>query len=151
MAITNRFESASDRYGYYAYIEDGELIVGENWPREGGVVYRGTYRDAGKALADLKKNAESLYNQIVKYYEERLLEYQQMRFDPETKSILFKVKLHMDNGDVHNVLVRGRSQSGIVEKLMPKIPEVLMLQTLDARVIAVRSDKIYAAEFMPED
>jgi hypothetical protein len=56
----------------------------------------------------------------------------------------------MDNGNVHNVLVRGRFQSGVVEKLMPKIPEVLMLQTLDAREFAVRSDKIYAVEFMED-
>ena len=150
MTRTHTFKGSTDQYGYgyFAYVEDGQLVIGENWPRECRVVYRGAYRDAGKALADLKKNEESLYNHIVKYYEEKLKE--DLQFDPETKTILFKVKLHMDNLKTHEVLVRGRSQSGVVDKLMPKIPEVLMLQTLDAREFAVRSDKIDAVEFVED-
>ena len=149
MARTHTFKGGTDHYGYgyFAYIEDGQLVIGENWPREGGVVYRGTYRDAGKALADLKKNAESLYNHIVKYYEEKLKE--DLQFDPETKTILFKVKLHMDDGHtIHSVLVRGRFQADVIKKLFPPVPEVLTLQTYTANVFAVRSEKISAIEFV---
>jgi hypothetical protein len=52
---------------------------------------------------------------------------------------------------IHYVFVRGTSESSVINKLFPKIPEVLTLQTHDARVIAIRSDMISAAEFMPED
>ena len=71
-------------------------------------------------------------------------------FDEETKTILFKVKLFMDNGAVHNVLVRGRSQSGIIFKLMKGDPKVHTLQTWDAMEFAVRSEKISAIEFVED-
>jgi hypothetical protein len=236
MARTHTFKGCGANY--FAYIEDGQLVIGEDWGREGGILYRGTYRDSEKYLNMLLAKAPKLGNSIVQYYSKEaekeaaikeeagvtyrfedscdahgngysgcikngqlVLEYDDPRsggsyfrgsyneavaaghidelkfkdprlyadiekyftkhgvnddteglkkkysFDEATKTILFKVKLHMDNGNVHNVLVRGRFQSGVVEKLMPKIPEVLMLQTLDAREFAVRSDKIYAVEF----
>ncbi len=151
MAITYTFKGGKDLYGYgyFAYIEDGQLVIGEHWPREGGVTYRGTYRDAGKALTDLKKNAESLYNHIIKYYEEKLKE--DLQFDEATKTILFKVKLHMDDGHtIHSVLVRGRFQADVIKKLFPPVPEVLTLQTYNANVFAVRSEKISAAEFVED-
>lgn len=143
-------------YGYYAFIEDGQLVIGEDWPREGGDLFRGTYEEAAKRgwLATLLVDAPNLYNDIEKYFNKHGVKddtddlKKKYSFDEETKTVLFKVKLHMDNCNVHNVLVRGRSQSSVVEKLMPKIPEVLMLQTLNAMEIAVRSDKIYAVEFM---
>ena len=69
-------------------------------------------------------------------------------FDEETKTILFKVKLHKKNGVVHNVLVRGRFQADVIKKLMPQIPEVLTLQTPSADVFAIRSDEISAVEFV---
>ena len=48
MAITHHFKGSQDSYGYgyFGYIEDGQLVLGEDWPREGGIVFRGTYRDA---------------------------------------------------------------------------------------------------------
>ena len=42
MAVTHRFTGRVNRYGYYAYIEDGLLVVGEDWPREGGTIYKGS-------------------------------------------------------------------------------------------------------------
>ena len=72
MAITHTFAgSKSDYgYGYYAYIEDGLLVIGEDWPHEGGEVYRGKYADAGKVLARLKQDnsAKTIFNSIEKYY-----------------------------------------------------------------------------------
>ncbi len=71
-------------------------------------------------------------------------------FDEETKTILFKVILYMDNREVHKVMVRGRSQAGVITKLFPPIPEVLTLQTRNADVFAVRTTKISAVEFVEE-
>lgn len=132
MAITHTFNGGKDSYGYgyFAYIEDGELIVGENWPHEGGVHFRGPVSDASRALTYLMNeqkhrpsyDIKRLYNEVFDYYKKSLAseEEQQLKkkydFDEETKTVLFKVKLYMDNGLVHNVLVRGRSQSGVMER-----------------------------------
>lgn len=73
MARTHTFKGSTDLngYGYYAYIEDGsKLIIGENWPREGGTIYKGTYKDAGSTMMLLKKETPKLYKSIVDYYTE---------------------------------------------------------------------------------
>ena len=66
MAITHRFEDSRDTYGqgYFACIEDGQLVIAEDWPREGGVTYQGTYADAGSRLEQLKTEDECLYYSI---------------------------------------------------------------------------------------
>lgn len=69
MARTHTFKgSASAGYGYFAYIEEGQLVIGEDWGREGGILYRGQYRDAGEYLARLHENAPKLYKSITQYY-----------------------------------------------------------------------------------
>ena len=72
MAITHAFKGSKggDRYGYYAYLKDGLLIVGEDWPHEGGDIYKGSYANAKSVLALLKKEEPKLYNGIVEYYKE---------------------------------------------------------------------------------
>ena len=107
-------------------------------------------------MDSLKTEDPVLYNDIEKYFikhgvkdEQEALK-KKYGFDEETKTVLFKVQLFMDNRQVHNVMVRGRSQSGVVEKLMPKIPEVLMLQTWDAMEFAVRSEKVSAVVFVED-
>lgn len=160
MAITHRFNDSRDYsgYGYSGYIEDGQLVLCYDAPREGGIYFRGSYNEAvaNKHIAELKREDKVLYDDIEMYFikhgvrdvtEDLKKKYS---FDEATKTVLFKVQLYMDNRQVHNALVRGRSQSGVVEKLMPKIPEVLMLQTWDAREFAVRSEKISAVEFVED-
>lgn len=246
MAITRHFKGSTDSYGYgyFGYIEDGQLVIGENWPREGSVTYRGPYATAGHELAELMTKAPKLYSSITKYYAEEakkeakkeaaakeedgvryrfkdsrdlhgngysgfidedyklVLEYDdpreggsyfrgsydeavkkghlhELKFNdptlyediekyfikhgteqnihikektPSTAGVLWKVKLYMKTElMIHYVLVRGTSESSVIRKLFPKVQEVLTLQTHDARVIAVRSDMISAAEFMSED
>ena len=57
-------------YGYYAYIEGGVFVIGENWPREGGDLYSGDYcGEDTPYLSTLKKEAPKIYNKIVKYFE----------------------------------------------------------------------------------
>ena len=68
--ISHNFGNSNDMYGYgyFAYIEDGQLVIGESWPREGGITYRGTYRDATKRLQKLKTEDELLWHNIELYY-----------------------------------------------------------------------------------
>lgn len=70
MVISYTFAGSTNRYGYYAYIADGLLLVGEDWPHEGGTLYHGSYENAFDILALLKKKAPKLYNSINAYYKE---------------------------------------------------------------------------------
>lgn len=72
MAITHTFAGSRGgrNYGYYAFIENGELVIGEDWPHEGGEVYRGTFFNAGRAMRNLEKENVRLYNSICKYYDQ---------------------------------------------------------------------------------
>lgn len=70
MAVTHRFTGRVNRYGYYAYIEDGLLVVGEDWPREGGTIYKGSYVNAFDVLNTLRLEEPKLYENITEYYKE---------------------------------------------------------------------------------
>lgn len=64
-------------YGYFAFIDGdtNELVIGENWPHEGGETFRGTYAAATSALAKLEsKDDPALARAINKYYQEHLYE-----------------------------------------------------------------------------
>ena len=160
MAITYRFKDGRDSHGngYSAYIDDGDLVLEHDDFRSGGEYFRGSYNGAelGGYLAELEKFDPVLYNNIKRYFTKRPVNdsMEQLKkkhgFDEATKTVLFKVQLFMDNCQVHNALVRGRSQAGVVDKLMPKLPEVLMLQTWDAMEFAVRSEKISAVVFVED-
>jgi hypothetical protein len=160
MAITHHFKDSRDSRGngYSAYIEDDKLVLEHDDPRSGGEYFRGSYDQAWHIghIERLKRDDPRLYNDIAKYFFEPVVNNSEEQtkkkygFDEATKTVLFKVQLYMDNRQVHNALVRGCSQSGVVEKLMPKIPEVLMLQTWDAREFVVRSEKISAVEFVED-
>lgn len=67
---TNRTFAGSDFYcGYYAMIENGEFVIGEERVREGGVLYRGEYNgDDTPWMREIKRENIKLYNSIVKYY-----------------------------------------------------------------------------------
>ena len=73
MARTHTFKGSRDGgsgFGYFGFIENGELVLVENWPREGGQTYRGSFANAQRALRNLKDEAPRLYNDIIKYYAE---------------------------------------------------------------------------------
>lgn len=74
MAITHTFKGNKDkdRYGYYAYIKNGQLVIGEDWPHEGGDLYVGTFANAGQYIMLLKKEDPKLYNNIIDYYSKNL-------------------------------------------------------------------------------
>jgi hypothetical protein len=158
MARTHTFEGSNFDFGYYAYIEDRyKLVIGEERGREGGILFSGTYAEAAERgwLATLLRENQKLYRAIDKYFIKHGAE-PKVPIKENTSSpagVLWKVKLYVANTEapIIYVLVRGTSEASVINKLFPKVPEVLTLQTHDARVIAVRSDNISAAEFMPED
>lgn len=153
------FNDSRDTFGngWYGYIEDGQLFIGHEAPHEGGVLFSGTYEEAAERgwLATLLREDQRLYHDIDKYFIKHGAE-PKVSIKEKISSpagVLWKVKLYMSNTEapIIYVQVRGNSEASVINKLFPKIPEVLTLQTHDARVIAIRSDMISAAEFMPED
>lgn len=73
MAITHMFKGSKgfDSYGYYGYIENGQLVLGESWPREGGETYRGSFEGIPESyVRELEQKAPTLIAHIRKYMEE---------------------------------------------------------------------------------
>lgn len=59
-----------DDIGYYAYIENDELVIGESRWREGGELYRGEYKGKKNTpwLTAIKSENLELYDNIVNYF-----------------------------------------------------------------------------------
>ena len=56
-------------YGYYAFVKEGLLYIGEERGREGGNLYVGYYKgEETPFLRSVKEENEELYNDIVEYY-----------------------------------------------------------------------------------
>lgn len=70
--VKKLFSGSYFDHGFYAWIEDnGELVIGEERGREGGILYRGEYK--GKStpwMNEIKKENIKLYNNIVRYFNE---------------------------------------------------------------------------------
>lgn len=58
-------------WGYFSYVEDGNLVIGASYPHEGGELYRGKYMgDDTPHILSLKMDDVKQYNRIVKYFNE---------------------------------------------------------------------------------
>lgn len=58
--------------GYYAYYENGEIVIGEIKHRGGGELYRGKYlHEKTPYLSEIKKENIRMYNSIVKFFAEK--------------------------------------------------------------------------------
>lgn len=156
--ITKQFKDSRDcyGYGYYGFIENGQLVICHEAPREGGILFRGTYEEAAERgwIATLLREDQRLHDDIERYFSQKRAKAdlekakKEYGFDMATTTILFKVKLYSKSGMVHNCLVRGRFQADVINKLMPPTPEVLTIQTANADVFAIRSNEISAVEFV---
>lgn len=65
------FKDSRDHWGngWYAYIEDDTLFIGENCPREGGILYTGEYKGRETPyLKDIKEDDFDLYRNILEYF-----------------------------------------------------------------------------------
>ena len=70
MAITHVFKGKSDIYGTFAYIENNELVVGENDSLESGCYYCGSLADFfdSKEYDKLRLHNKELASDIWHYY-----------------------------------------------------------------------------------
>ena len=70
MAITKVFKGLSDCYGTFAYMENDELVVGENWLDKTTYSYRGSIEAFRKSRYFLKLAARNraLVDDIIDYY-----------------------------------------------------------------------------------
>lgn len=67
--MIHHFNNANDRWGWFSYVEDGNLVIGESNPHEGGVLYQGKYMgDDTPYILSLKREDIGQYNRIVKYF-----------------------------------------------------------------------------------
>lgn len=153
MARTHTFRgSASAGYGYFAYIDDGQLVIGEDWGREGGIIFRGDYEAAVKQghMDTLWKNAATLHDSIVKYYTRKDgTDYSQENTTSPAGTI-WKIKVYLNNGTILNALARGLCESGVIAKIMNNGDKVCIIQTQDANVLGIRSEQVCAIEFVEE-
>ena len=157
--VTYCFEDSCDAHGngYSGCIKDGKLVLEYDDLRGGVCYFRGSYEEAVSKgyMSELQFKDPRLYADIEKYFTKHGVKDEtdlkkKYSFDEETKTILFKVKLHKKNRVIHKVLVRGRFQADVIKKLMPPISEVLTLQTPTGDVFAIRSDEISAVEFVED-
>lgn len=142
MSITHTFKGSNS---YYAYIEDGQLVIGYNGPREGGDLFRGDYNGASKSFKVLQKEAPKLYHAINNYYSltELGLDTEE---PPKGPDKTFKVKLYTRNNCIYNCLVKGPDEEAVIKKLCPSSTEPLVVQTYEAKTFVIYSDMIAAFE-----
>lgn len=60
-------------YGWYAYAEDDIFILGDDYPHEGGELYRGEFKeDKIPYLNEFKMDCPEAYDNAVKYFNSRM-------------------------------------------------------------------------------
>lgn len=75
--VKHVFRGSNFDCGYYSFIStDGQFVIGEERGREGGILYLGEYRgDHTPRLSGIKVENPRLYNDIIRYYKEHVLEH----------------------------------------------------------------------------
>ena len=150
MARTHTFKG-STAIGYAAFIEDGKLLITEDWGNWGGILYRGDYNQATNILSRLKREAPVLYDDIEKYFIKHGVSDESDRKDlggDEAKTITYRVRLIMNNGKEIVAIISGTSETEVIRKIMPPVPDTVLLHDLEGRTMAVRSDKIYTVAIL---
>lgn len=57
-------------YGWYAYVEDGEFVIGRHHLAYGGDKYRGEYKGEDTPyLNEIKEHYLKAYHKIIKYFD----------------------------------------------------------------------------------
>ena len=65
------FGGNDGKWGWFSFVENGDLVIGTDFPHEGGELYRGKYRgDDTPHILSLKRENIRQYNRIVKYFNE---------------------------------------------------------------------------------
>lgn len=154
--IRYRFKDSRDRYGngYSGYVNtDGLLIIEHDDPRGGGVRFEGKYEEASpvlsKLLLELRAHDTVLYDDIEKYFTKHGVSDESDRKDlGGSKTRTYTVKLMMNNGKELDAVISGDSETEVIRKILPPVPDTVMMYDLEGRVMAVRSDKIYTVAIL---
>lgn len=151
--ITHQFKDSRDfyGYGYYGYIENGQLVLGNEQPREGGVYFRGSYSEAVDKghMVSLKTEDNVLYKDIEKYFIKHGVSDESDRKDlGGGKTRTYTVKLIMNNGKELDAVISGTSETDVIRKIMLPVPDTVIMYDLEGRTMAVRSDKIYTVAIL---
>ena len=151
--ITHQFKDDRDiyGYGYFGYIENGQLVLCNEQPREGGVYFRGSYEEAVAKghMASLKISDKRLYNEIEKYFTKHGVSDESDRKDlGGVKETKYTVRLIMNNSKEIVAVMTGTSETEVIRKIMLPVPDTVMMYDLEGRVMAVRSDKIYTVTIL---
>lgn len=152
MARTHTFKGSLDSYGYgyFGYIEEGQLVLGENWPREGGITYRGPYATAGHELAELKQKAPRLYNSITKYYTDEAKKHKNTADEMQTNQTdLIKVRIKTTDGCAYDCLVKGTTEIDVTDLFTPKNNKhFIIVRTCTNQRVAININEVTAIEFL---
>jgi hypothetical protein len=146
--ITHQFKDSRDSfgYGYYGYIENGQLVLCNEQPREGGVYFRGSYQEAVAKghMNSLKAEDPRLFSAIETHFSKHGVSDESDRKDLcDSKTRIYIVKLMMNNGKELDAVISGESETDVIRKILPPVPNTVMMYDLEGRTMAVRSDKIY--------
>ena len=55
-------------YGWYAYAEDDIFVLGDDYPHEGGELYRGEFKENIPYIDKFKRDCPEAYDNAVKYF-----------------------------------------------------------------------------------
>ena len=113
--------------------------------------YNGSYTNAKVHLDYIKSADPVLYDDIEKYFTKHGVTDESDRKDlggDEAKTITYRVRLIMDNGKELIAAISGTSETEVIRKIMPPVPDTVMMHDLGGRTIAIRSDKIYTVTIM---
>ena len=127
-------------------------MIGEDWGREGGILFRGTYDEAVKQgwIRKLWSQAANLHDSIVTYYKRQDGTDYSHENTTTPAGIIWKIKVYLNNGTILNALARGTCESGIIAKIMNSSDKVCIIQTQNANVLGIRSEQVCAIEFVEE-
>ena len=91
-----------EKWGWYAYAENGVLVIGESSPHEGGDLYSGPYKGKNTpCLMAIQKDCPRIYNNIVKYFESNKEEVKYLSDMERLKKVFANCNLRNTNSDLY--------------------------------------------------
>lgn len=114
-------------YGYYAYIEDGELFVGDDFGREGGIFYRGDkqhdhFGNREHVLKLLDAENKMLYESVKNYFSTEPLDMDTHAEDRLKDLAVGSEFMRLEDDNTYRVIdgsIRDCFNTAIDKKLIP--------------------------------
>lgn len=150
--VKYQFQDSRDSHGngYSGYLDENyDLVLVYNVSGYHDVYYRGPYATAHHQLGELIFRDKVLYDDIEKYFTKHGVKDESDRKDlGGSKTRTYAVKLMMNNGKELDAVISGESETEVIRKILPPVPDTVMMYDLEGRTMAVRSDKIYTVAVM---